>query len=531
LKYRNFQELNPNYDHKQHLFMNTNKDTQKLILLILDGWGIGKKDHSDAIHNANTPFMKSLEHNLLWSKSRLDASGEQVGLPSGQMGNSEVGHLNIGAGRIVYQDFVRINNAVHDNSISNNEELNRAFTYAKTNKCKVHYLGLVSDGGVHASTEHLKKLCQIGHELGISQQFVHVLTDGRDTDPYSGLNYVEQLDAFLKTANTRIASVCGRYYTMDRDNRWGRVKKGYDLLVHGKGVPFRCAIDAIKTSYQKNITDEFIEPAVIVDEQGNSLANINANDVVICFNFRTDRLREITQALTQKNMSEHGMNIIPLHYVTMTRYDEKFSNIHVLFDNVNIEQTLGEIISNNGLKQIRIAETEKYPHVSFFFSGGREEPFEGEKRMLIPSPKVATYDLQPSMSAIELKDAIIPEIESETAQFICLNFANADMVGHTGVYDAIVKALETVDKCVEQITLAAIQKNYSVIIIADHGNADNAINDDGSPNTAHSLNQVPCFIYHTKTLQLQQGRLSNIAPTILKIMGIQIPQVMDKPLF
>jgi len=463
----------------------------KFLLMILDGWGIGKKDASDVIYNSSVDYMKSLEKNPMWSYTQLYACGEHVGLPDGQMGNSEVGHLNIGAGRIMYQDFVKINKAVEDNSIKNNKVLQQAFDVALKNNTKIHYLGLVSDGGVHSSTEHLKKLCEAATEAGVKNQFVHVLTDGRDTDPRSGLAFVSDLEQFLKQTTARIASVCGRYYTMDRDKRWERVKKGYDLLVAAKGLKFSSAEEAIKNSYDRQITDEFIDPSVICNESGDPLSVIEPGDVVVCFNFRTDRLREITTVLTQKDMPEFDMKQIPLHYVTMTRYDESFEDIHVMFDNENVTETLGEVISKAGLNQIRIAETEKYPHVTFFFSGGREEPFENEKRILIPSPKVATYDMQPQMSAFEVKDAIIPEIKTGWADFICLNFANADMVGHTGDYEAIKEAVEAVDSCVSEIVPIAIEKGYSVMIIADHGNADFALNEDGSPNTAHSLNQEP----------------------------------------
>jgi len=503
----------------------------KLLLMILDGWGIGEKDKSDVIFNAHTDFMKSLEDNPEWRKTMLYTCGEHVGLPDGQMGNSEVGHMNIGAGRVIYQDFVKINKAVENNTIASMPVLKEAFTYAKEKNVQVHYIGLVSDGGVHASTEHLKKLCEIASLDGIQKQFVHVLTDGRDTDPYSGLGYVNDLETFLSGTTAEIASICGRYYTMDRDKRWVRVKRGYDLLVSGKGKSFRSAQEAIQSSYDAGITDEFIGPSVILDENNLPVAVIEPDDVVICFNFRNDRMREITTALTQKDFPEFEMKTIPLHYLTMTRYDERFENIKVIFDKEDIEQTLGEIIANEGLKQIRIAETEKYPHVTFFFSGGREEPFLNEKRILIPSPKVATYDLKPSMSAVEVKEAIIPELLSDSADFICLNFANADMVGHTGVYEAIVEAVETVDQCVSEIVPVAISHNYSVIIIADHGNADFALNEDGSPNTAHSLNMVPCFIHHPGLQSLRSGgRLSNIAPTILTLMGIKVPDIMDEPL-
>lgn len=505
---------------------------RKVLLMILDGWGEGKKDKSDVVYTADTKFMKSLQSNPEWKYSKLHASGEYVGLPDGQMGNSEVGHLNIGAGRVVYQDFVKINKAVADHSIGENEELKKAFLYARENNVAVHFIGLLGEGGVHSSTKHLKKLIEVGEDFGLNKQFIHVLTDGRDTDPYSGLGFLEDLEQFLQNKPAQIASVCGRYYTMDRDKRWERVKKGYDLLVNGVGEKFVSAKDAIQSSYDKQITDEFIEPSIIVDNNGKPKALIKENDVVICFNFRTDRLREITQVLNQEDMPEMDMKALDLYYVTMTRYDEKFKNVKVLFDKDDLSGTLGEIISNQGLKQIRIAETEKYPHVTFFFSGGREKEFIGEKRILISSPKVATYDLKPEMSAYEVKDAILPEIKTSSADFICLNFANADMVGHTGIYSAIKQAVEAVDKCVSEIVPEAIKSGYSIIIIADHGNADFAINEDGSPNTAHSLNTVPCMVYCNEVTNLkEEGRLSNIAPTILKMMHIEIPEIMDEPLY
>lgn len=505
---------------------------KKVLLTILDGWGEGKGDASDVIKNAETKFIKSLYNNPDWKYSKIHTCGEFVGLPANQMGNSEVGHLNIGAGRVVYQDFVKINRAVADNSISENMELLKAYNYAIKNNVSVHYIGLVSDGGVHSSIEHLEKLINVADNLSLKKQFVHVLTDGRDTDPYSGLGFIKKIEDFLHPSNARIASVCGRYFTMDRDKRWERVKKGYDLMVKGQGQKFQTAVEAIEYNYSKQITDEFIEPSVIIGNDNDPLAQIKENDVVICFNFRTDRLREITQVLHQKDMLEFDMKKLDLYYVTMTRYDEKFENVNVLFDKDDLSNTIGEIISKHGYSQIRIAETEKYPHVTFFFSGGREKEFEKEKRILIPSPKVATYDLKPEMSALEVKAAIIPEIQKSSAEFICLNFANADMVGHTGNYNAIKKAVETVDSCVSEIVKEAIQQDYAIIITADHGNADFAINDDGSPNTAHSLNTVPLFLYNkgVKDLKLE-GQLSNIAPTVLKMMDISIPEFMDEPLF
>jgi 2,3-bisphosphoglycerate-independent phosphoglycerate mutase len=500
---------------------------QKLILMILDGWGVGDGSASDVIATAPTPFMDSLADDPSVAYSRLKACGEDVGLPDGQMGNSEVGHLNIGAGRVVYQDLVRINKSVEDGSMRENRVLAEAFGYAMAEGKKVHLLGLVSDGGVHAATPHLYKLIEVAEASGLKDVFVHVLTDGRDTDPRSGAGYLAELEHFLSGRPTRIASVCGRYYTMDRDKRWDRVKRGYDLLVSGTGTPFTSAAEAIGHSYAAGATDEFIEPSVIVDEAGKPLATVEEGDVFICFNFRTDRLREITTALTQRDMPEHGMYTVPLHYLTMAVYDDSFKGIKVIFDKVLVSNTLGEVMERYGIPQIRIAETEKYPHVTFFFSGGREEPFEGEQRIMIPSPReVATYDLKPSMSAPEIAAAIIGALKKGEAGFICLNFANGDMVGHTGVYEAIREAVETVDRCARQVATEATKAGYAVIITADHGNADYAINPDGSPNTAHSLNEVPFYLLNTQWNKMANGRLSDIAPTILEVMGLPVPEVM-----
>ena len=497
---------------------------KKVILIILDGWGEGDKSKSDAIANANVPFINSLYLNGV--HSHLKTSGEDVGLPEGQMGNSEVGHLNIGAGRVVYQDFVRINKAIQDKSIESNPALIDAYNYAKKNNCNVHFLGLVSDGGVHSSTKHLMKLCDMAKDAGLQKVFIHAFTDGRDTDPKSGIHYIEELEEYLKTSAGKIASVCGRYYAMDRDKRWERIKLAYDMLVDGKAKHVKTAHQAIDESYKENITDEFIKPTIIVDNNNQPLATIKENDVVICFNFRTDRLRELTTVLSQKDMPEQGMYSRQLYYVTMARYDESFQNVHIIFDKDDLSNTLGELLAKAGKKQIRIAETEKYPHVTFFFSGGREDVFEGEKRILIQSPKVATYDLKPSMSAVEVKDAIVVELKKEETDFVCLNFANADMVGHTGIYSAILEALATVDKCVKEVVETAVAHNYSVIIIADHGNADFVINADGTPNTAHSLNPVPCFLIDKEYKKINNGKLSDIAPTILKIMELPIPSIM-----
>lgn len=499
-------------------------ENSKFILMILDGWGIGNKSKSDVIFNTETPNIDNL--NAKYPHSQLLTSGENVGLPDGQMGNSEVGHTNIGAGRIVYQDLVKINIDIRENTISKNPEIIRAFNYAKENNKNVHFIGLVSDGGVHSMDNHLYILCDITKEYNLKNVFIHALTDGRDTDPHSGLTFIQNLENHLKTSNGKIASLVGRYYTMDRDKRWERVKIGYDLLVKGIGEPSLDIVSSVKKSYEDGITDEFIKPIVRVDNCGNPIGKITQGDVFFCFNFRTDRLREITQVLSQKDMSDFDMKTIPLYYVTMTRYDDTFKNIHIVYDKDNVEMTIGEVLSKNGKKQIRIAETEKYAHVTFFFSGGREQEFDNEKRLLIQSPKVATYDLKPEMSAFEVKDAIIPEIRKKEVDFICLNFANGDMVGHTGVYEAISKAVKTVDSCVGEIIKVAIENGYQAMIIADHGNADYAVNDDGSPNTAHSLNPVPCILISDKYKKIENGILSDVAPTILKIMGLEIPKNM-----
>jgi len=499
-------------------------EKKKALLIIMDGWGEGDKSKSDVIANANIPFIKSLYKTA--AVCHLDASGEDVGLPEGQMGNSEVGHLNIGAGRIVYQDFVKINIACRDNSIASNPVLTEAYKYAKENKKAVHFLGLISDGGVHSSTKHLMKLCDIAKEQGLQNVFIHICTDGRDTDPRSGKGYVAELQEHLKHSTGKIASLVGRYYTMDRDKRWERVKVGYDLMVNGKGKPATDILQAMQESYDSGVTDEFIKPIIMVNDCGVPVATIKENDVFICFNFRTDRLREITTVLTQKDMPENGMNTIPLFYVTLTRYDESFKHVHIMYDKEDLVNTMGELVSKEGRTQLRIAETEKYPHVTFFFSGGREDVFKGENRVMIPSPKVATYDLKPSMSAFEVKDAVINEIQKNQPDFICLNFANADMVGHTGIYEAIKEAVETVDTCVKEVAEAAIAKGYSIMITADHGNADFAINADGSPNTAHSCNPVPCFFIDKDIKTIHNGKLSDIAPTLLSVMGIKIPSEM-----
>lgn len=496
---------------------------KKLALIILDGWGKGNGTKSDVIANANTPFYDSLIKG--YPHSWLKTSGGDVGLPEGQMGNSEVGHLNIGAGRVVYQDLVRINRACEDGSLADNPVLKEAFNYAKKNNKAVHFMGLVSDGGVHSSQEHLHALCDIAKENGLEKVYIHAFMDGRDTDPHGGKGYLQKLEDHLKGSAGKIASMVGRYYAMDRDKRWERVKEAYDLLVEGKGKVFASAIEGLEASYADGVTDEFVKPIVITENEG-PIATIQGGDVVICFNFRTDRCREITVALTQKDMPEHDMKTMPLHYVTMARYDDTFKNVHVLFEKENLQNTIGEVLANAGKSQVRIAETEKYPHVTFFFNGGREAPFKHESRILIPSPKVATYDLQPEMSAYEVKDAIVNDINTNQPDFICLNFANPDMVGHTGVYEAIVKAVETTDECTKAVVEAGMAKGYSFIIIADHGNADYVINEDGSPNTAHTTNPVPCILINADTKHIKDGRLADIAPTILNILGVDIPEEM-----
>jgi len=499
-------------------------NNSKVLLMILDGWGIGKGDRSDAIATTQPKNMTDLKNS--YPNAQLLTCGEDVGLPAGQMGNSEVGHLNIGAGRVVYQDLVRINMEIRDGKIESNPVLTKAFTYAREKDVAVHFIGLVSDGGVHSMDTHLYKLCDMTKGYGLEKVYIHALTDGRDTDPQSGLGFVRNLEEHLQHSNGVIASLTGRYYTMDRDKRWERIKVGYDLMVSGIGKPTQNITKAMEESYAEGITDEFIKPIVRVDDGGQPVGLIRKGDVVICFYFRTDRLREITIALTQKDMPEHGMHTIPLHYVTMTRYDDTFKGVHVAYEKDNLKNTLGEVVSKAGLKQLRIAETEKYAHVTFFFSGGREAEFKGESRILIPSPKVATYDLKPEMSAFEVKAAIVDELNHRTHDFICLNFANGDMVGHTGVYSAIQTAVKAVDQCVGEVVTAARNNGYTVIIIADHGNADNAINADGSPNTAHSLNPVPIILVSDKCERVENGILADVAPTILSIMGLPIPEEM-----
>lgn len=498
---------------------------KKVLLMILDGWGLAPNPEVSAIDKAKTPFIDSLYEK--YPHSRLDASGLAVGLPEGQMGNSEVGHMNIGAGRIVYQDLVKINKAVAEGDLVHNPVLKEAFENAKRSGKKVHFTGLVSDGGVHAHIYHLKGLCDAAKANGLQDVFIHAFTDGRDTDPKSGLRFLDELNTHCSESVGKIASIIGRYYAMDRDNRWERVKLAYDAMVHGEGEKSKDLLSAIRKSYSNGVTDEFIRPIIQVDQEGKPVGLIEEGDTVICFNFRTDRGREITQVLTQKDFPDYNMKKLSLNYVTFTQYDETFQGISVIFEKDNLTNTLGEILSKNGKKQIRIAETEKYPHVTFFFSGGRESEFEGESRILCNSPKVATYDLQPEMSAFEIAKKINQELPKKEADFICLNFANADMVGHTGVFDAAVKACEAVDKCAESVIETALENDYSIIVIADHGNSDCLINEDGTPNTAHTTNLVPCIMVdkHDR-LEVKDGKLGDLAPTILTMMGLNIPAEM-----
>jgi 2,3-bisphosphoglycerate-independent phosphoglycerate mutase len=498
---------------------------KRAILVIMDGWGIGKVASADAIQHANVPFTHSLYDH--YPHSTLVTCGEAVGLPDGQMGNSEVGHLNLGAGRVVYQELQRINVAVRDGSFSKNPVLLEAINKAKTNNKPLHLLGLVSNGGVHSHINHLKAILTLCAEQKLTNVFIHAFTDGRDCDPKSGLAFMKELQEHCDKTAGKIATVSGRYYAMDRDKRWERVKLAYDALINAIGEKNTSAINAIEHSYINNITDEFIQPTIITDASQQPIATIKDGDVAICFNFRTDRCREITQVLTQADFPDHGMHKLNIDYTTMTEYDKTYHDVHVMFENDNLDNTIGQVVAEHGLKQIRIAETEKYPHVSFFFSGGRENPFDGEKRLMIPSPKVATYDLQPEMSALEVTNAIVPEIENKSADFICLNFANADMVGHTGVWPAVIKAVETVDKCVERVVTAALANDYAVFLLADHGNADFMVNPDGTPNTAHSLNLVPFFVIDKNWKgHLKSGKLGDVAPTILSMMQLPIPEQM-----
>ena len=497
--------------------------SKRALLMILDGWGLGDQKKDDVIFNTPTPYWDYLMNT--YPHSQLQASGENVGLPDGQMGNSEVGHLNIGAGRVVYQDLVKINRACADNSILKNPEIISAFSYAKENGKNVHFMGLTSNGGVHSSLVHLFKLCDIAKEYNIDNTFIHCFMDGRDTDPKSGKGFIEELSAHCEKSAGKIASIIGRYYAMDRDKRWERVKEAYDLLVNGEGKKATDMVQAMQESYDEGVTDEFIKPIVNANVDGT----IKEGDVVIFFNYRNDRAKELTVVLTQQDMPEAGMHTIPgLQYYCMTPYDASFKGVHILFDKENVANTLGEYLSAKGMSQLHIAETEKYAHVTFFFNGGRETPFDKEDRILVPSPKVATYDLKPEMSAYEVKDKLVAAINENKYDFIVVNFANGDMVGHTGIYEAIEKAVVAVDACVKDVIEAAKAQDYEAIIIADHGNADHALNEDGTPNTAHSLNPVPCvYVTENKAAKVENGRLADVAPTILKIMGLEVPAEMD----
>ena len=497
--------------------------SKKALLMILDGWGLGDQKKDDVIFNTPTPYWDYLMNT--YPHSQLQASGENVGLPDGQMGNSEVGHLNIGAGRVVYQDLVKINRACADNSILKNPEIISAFSYAKENGKNVHFMGLTSNGGVHSSLVHLFKLCDIAKEYNIDNTFIHCFMDGRDTDPKSGKGFIEELSAHCEKSAGKIASIIGRYYAMDRDKRWERVKEAYDLLVNGEGKKATDMVQAMQESYDEGVTDEFIKPIVNANVDGT----IKEGDVVIFFNYRNDRAKELTVVLTQQDMPEAGMHTIPgLQYYCMTPYDASFKGVHILFDKENVANTLGEYLSAKGMSQLHIAETEKYAHVTFFFNGGRETPFDKEDRILVPSPKVATYDLKPEMSAYEVKDKLVAAINENKYDFIVVNFANGDMVGHTGIYEAIEKAVVAVDACVKDVIEAAKAQGYEAIIIADHGNADHALNEDGTPNTAHSLNPVPCvYVTENKAAKVEDGRLADVAPTILKIMGLEAPADMN----
>ncbi|MCU0354810.1 MAG: 2,3-bisphosphoglycerate-independent phosphoglycerate mutase [Cytophagales bacterium] len=487
---------------------------KKVVLLILDGWGIAPDPKVSAIDQARTPFMHSLLER--YPHAQLNTSGLAVGLPPGQMGNSEVGHMNIGAGRVVYQDLVKVNKAVEEHTLDREPVLVEALEYAKTNGKKVHFIGLVSDGGVHSHINHVKGLCSIAHDYGLTDVFVHAFLDGRDTDPKSGLGFLEELQSHLAASTGKIATVTGRYYAMDRDKRWGRVKQAYYAMVQGVGTNVQDPLEGLRKSYEIGVTDEFVRPIIVTDKDEKPVGLIENGDVVLCFNFRTDRGREITQVLTQEDFPDFQMKKLNLHYVTMTNYDDTFQNVRVIFDKDNLNNTLGEVLSKAGKKQIRIAETEKYPHVTFFFSGGREEPFPGEQRIMCPSPKVATYDLQPEMSAFDIRDAIVKELQKKETDFVCLNFANADMVGHTGVFEAAVKVVTT-----------ALANGYTCIVIADHGNSDCMVNPDGTPNTAHTTNPVPLILVDNNYEgNIKSGKLGDLAPTILTLMGVSIPVEM-----
>ncbi|MDO5487421.1 MAG: 2,3-bisphosphoglycerate-independent phosphoglycerate mutase [Rikenellaceae bacterium] len=497
---------------------------KKVLLMILDGWGIGNGTKSDVISTMHPAYISAMTEKYPHAQLRTD--GENVGLPNGQMGNSEVGHLNIGAGRVVYQDLVKINRACADNSIYQNEEIVKAFEYAKANGASVHLMGLTSDGGVHSSIEHLYKLCEISAHYGIENTFVHCFMDGRDTDPKSGKGFIADVEANISKSAGQIASIIGRYYAMDRDKRWERVKVAYDLLVNGVGEAATDMVEAMQRSYDEGVTDEFVKPIVRINAEGEVVGRIKPNDVVIFFNYRNDRAKEITIVLTQEDMPAEGMHTMPLYYCCMTPYDAKFEGLHILFDKENVRNTIGEYVSSLGLSQLRIAETEKYAHVTFFLNGGRETEFENESRILVASPKVATYDLQPEMSAYEVKDKLVEALNTQKFDFICLNFANGDMVGHTGIYEAIEKAVKAVDECVADVVEAAKANGYEVVMIADHGNADNAVNEDGSPNTAHSLNPVPIVVVSDRVKSVKNGILADVAPTVLKLMGLEQPTEM-----
>lgn len=499
---------------------------KKVALIIMDGWGKETDKNRSAIAQASTPNVDS--YYKKYANSNLVTFGEEVGLPDGQMGNSEVGHMNLGAGRVVYQELVRINVAIKNGTLKQNPTLLKAFEYAKNNNKSLHLMGLVSDGGVHSHINHLIALCEYAEQYGLQKVFIHAFMDGRDCDPQSGLGFIEQLENAIQGTSAKIATVIGRYYAMDRDKRWERVKQAFDLLVNKQGEHSFSATDAVKNSYQNGVTDEFITPKLIVNADNTPVSAIEPDDAVVCFNFRTDRCREITTVLTQEEMHEYNMHTLPLHYVTMTRYDDTFKNVQVIFEKDNLTNTLGEVLEKAGKTQLRIAETEKYPHVTFFFSGGREKVFEGEIRAMLNSPKVATYDLQPEMSAYGVKDTAIKIINEQQPDFVCLNFANTDMVGHTGIFEAGIKAAETVDFCVKEVVDAALLHHYDILLTADHGNADIMINEDGSPNTAHTKNLVPLFYISNEAEEkkLRDGKLGDIAPTILTLMGLNIPEDM-----
>lgn len=499
---------------------------KKVILMILDGWGITQDPKVSAIYNAKTSYIDSLYNK--YANASLRTDGEYVGLPEGQMGNSEVGHMNLGAGRIVYQNLVRVNLAVKNKTLGKEKELLDAISYAKENNKNIHLLGLVSDGGIHSHIDHLKGFLDVFADHNLKNVFLHAFTDGRDCDPKSGVGFIETIQNYMKETTGELATITGRYFAMDRDKRWERVKLAYDALVNAEGEKSVDALKSLEENYANDVTDEFIKPIIITDENGHPKTQIKADDVVIFFNYRTDRGRELTEVLTQKDYPDFGMKTIPLYYVTLTSYDDTFKNIHIIYETDNLENTLGEVLEKAGKKQIRIAESEKYPHVTFFFSGGREKTFENETRILCPSPKVATYDLKPEMSAFDIRDAIIPELDKKEVDFVCLNFANGDMVGHTGVMEAAIKACEAVDKCVEDVVASALKNNYTTIIIADHGNCETMINPDGTPNTSHTTNPVPVILVDKELKHIDDGILADIAPTILALMGIEKPAVMTR---